>query len=252
MKIFSVARTTAWLVIGHAVLGGLFWCLLSIPESNLWTLAGSAVVTLLMLAVAAEVEMAAAVVARPDGTWTEALHERGVAGPVFLLALLVVSVLWWLTGRATGWMRVHGGEIDAWLMLRTGWTRTAPLHRAIDWAFIFVRYAVALSLAAGVLTAGARDGVKAAFRGGWLRAGLSPARLATVTASWGLLIALPWWLADWRPRHLPPTWVEPAFVTTKLLAVYLLVNLGWAVILRIASRPSTDIRPKPTRTTSGG
>jgi hypothetical protein len=42
----------------------------------------------------------------------------------------------------------------------------------------------------------------------------------------------------WRPKGLPATWLEPAFVLVKLAVIYLLANIGWALVLRAGARPA--------------
>jgi len=37
---------TAWLLAGHAILGGLYWLLLQVPESNAFMLAASVLVVM--------------------------------------------------------------------------------------------------------------------------------------------------------------------------------------------------------------
>jgi hypothetical protein len=53
----------AWLATGAAVVGGLFWAFLNTPESNVFTLVLSAVLALLMIAIAAIVVNVAVLVA---------------------------------------------------------------------------------------------------------------------------------------------------------------------------------------------
>jgi len=45
-RLFAI---TAWLASGHAVLFGLFWLLLAIPESNVAMLVASALIVVLMI-----------------------------------------------------------------------------------------------------------------------------------------------------------------------------------------------------------
>ena len=174
--------------------------------------------------------------------------------PACLAALGLCLFFYWLTGRADAWLADHRGEIDAWLILHLSLVKSSPVHVALGWVVWFVRYPLAVSLGLGLLAelpgtatpraepppANARrsrnrsSGLFAAV--GWLRQSLHPLRLALVTMWVLVLIWLPWQAANWHPKAIPATWLEPAFVAGKLLGIYLLANLGWALVLRATRR----------------
>jgi hypothetical protein len=41
---------------------------------------------------------------------------------------------------------------------------------------------------------------------------------------------------DWRPAWLAPNWQETTFVVLKLGTLYLLANIGWALVLGSGAR----------------
>jgi len=224
------------LLAGHAVAGAIFWALLKVPESNVWMLSLSALLSVLLAVVIGWVETAAAL------TWTGRYRaaeraKRSLANiPATVVALLVFAAAWWLTGWAAFRIGLQRGEIDAAVMARFGWTDTAWIHAAIAWAIWFVRYGVGLSLALSLLVVAATDGFSAILRFRWFVRGLSPLRLLLVAWWLWVLIWLPWQVVYWRPRSLPTTWLEPTFVTVKVLIVYVRANTGWALVLRTVTR----------------
>jgi hypothetical protein len=263
--VVSFLAIVAWLALGHAVLAALFWGLLQVPESTVFMVALSALLVALFLVVAAWVEVfallrshavhrtggagssAAAGGAGSDGTTggagpAPANKEAGRiqtmvrAVPAFLVALAVFGVFFGATGRAAAWLTAHRGEIDAWMIAHLKTVRTAPLHATLAWILWFVRCGLGLSISLAVLQQLATCGLGSLRRFTWLAAGLRPARVALV-ALWILVFVwLPWQGVYWRPRSLPPTWLEPAFVTAKLLVIYVLANVGWALALRTAGK----------------
>jgi len=250
----TLLAIVAFLAIGHAVIGALFWALLNVPESNVLMVALSAILTGLMVIGVAWMETLAWL------SWTSADRRverawRSVrAVPAFLVALTFVAVLYWLTGRASDWLAEHGGEIDAWLILHLRIVKSQAIHTALAWFVWFVRYPLGLSLGLGLLAhllglatpprtglppVGGRSRNRTPLLFGlwrWLRISLHPVRLALITLWVLVLIWLPWQALYWRPHSLPPTWLEPAFAGAKLLALYLLANLGWGLVLR-TTRP---------------
>ena len=59
----------------------------------------------------------------------------------------------WLTGAAASWHGRYAGQVDAAIIARTGWTRTAWLHEAADWLIAAVRWVIGVSLAAAFAAA---------------------------------------------------------------------------------------------------
>lgn len=242
--IARLAAVVGWLLAGHALLGGIYWMLLNVPESNTVALAASALLALLLLVGAGIVDTTALLALRPSWPWRRALTRSVALLPMFLLALL----LWLAVSWTCGWLEaVHDarrGEIDAWLIARFDWTNTAGLHRTIDHALTFVRYIVGLSLAVGLLGTAAFDGAGAALRLRWLWSSLTRQVVVVAVAVFGL-IWLPWQAVYWHPRVIPATSTELAFVSAKLLVLALLTHLGWALVLWSAQR-DTPARAIPS------
>jgi hypothetical protein len=127
------------------------------------------------------------------------------------------------------------GQIDAWIIAKLGWTKTAGLHTSMAWMIAFVRYGIGTSLAVALLASLSSQGLRGATSS-WLRRGLAWKPLLIIAAVLFAGVWLPWQAAYWRPASLPPTWVQPAFAAAKLGVLFLVGNLAWAVVLRTASR----------------
>jgi hypothetical protein len=149
----------------------------------------------------------------------------------------VFGCLWWLTGTVQDWLTRHVGQIDAWIIAKLGWTKTAALHSSLAWAIAFVRYGVGTSMAVALLASVARRGLRG-VTSPWLRRALAWRPLLIIAAVLFVGVWLPWQAVYWRPASLPPTWVQPAFAAVKLFVLYVVGNLAWAVVLRTASRQS--------------
>jgi hypothetical protein len=228
-RLFAVA---GWLAAGHAVLFGIFWLLLLVPESNVAMLTASALLALVLVALASWIEAVGLLAWRHAGPLRSLARRAVGATPAVLGGALLFALVWWATGLAGSAWASHRTEVDAWLMLHAGWTRTARLHAGVGWVLAFVRYVLGLSFGVGLASAAARGGTRALAGAAWLRRAVSLRRVAVVTASVFLLFWLPWRAVDWRPAWLSPDWQEVAFVSLKLGVLYLVANAGWAVILR--------------------
>lgn len=250
--IARLSAITACLAVGHAALSGLFWLLLSVPESNIAMLIASALIVLLMIGVFGWVE-ALGVLAWHTTRPARELPRRALhlmpwvwlAGLVFLLVATLVSAL---SGTWFG----HRGEIDAWLMLHFNVTETGRIHGLAQWVLLFLTYVLGLSLAVALVEGRVGEGVRTAARATWLRAAVSPVRLLLLTGIWLLFLWLPWRAVDWRPKGLAPNWQEVAFVAVKLGVLYVVANVGWALVLGLAASPAPSVKadgstPTPTR-----
>jgi hypothetical protein len=219
-----------WVMLGHAAVAGLYWALLQVPESNVVMLVLSALVVLLIIVAAAVVEIAGlrGWSGPLGGAITQAVRRAGWIVPSVVLFVIV----WWMTTGLHGWYGRHATELDAWLLLKFRWTTTAWLHRAVGWAFWFLSYGAGLSLALTLLARTAGEGRQALVRVAWIRQGLRWRQLIVVTVGVLLGIALPWNYVYWRPKNLPATWAEPAFLGAKLLVMSLVASAAWTWILR--------------------
>jgi hypothetical protein len=230
-----LAAIVAFLLAGHTVLGGLYWALINVPESNVAMLALSALLVLLIGLIAGWIEAAAALGWMTDER-AAAILRRAVRGvPAFLVAVAVFATIWVLTGSALSWHSRHSGEIDALLMSRFGWARPSWVHLIYMWAVRFVRWAVGLSVALSLVAAGAALGPRALLTATWLKRAFSPFRVITIGVLLLACFFLPWQLMAWRPRVLPPTSMEIVFVAIKLGLIAIVAHIGWALMLRTAS-----------------
>jgi hypothetical protein len=227
----------AWLVAGHTLVGGLYWLLLQVPESNAWMLASSLFIVLAALVMTGVVDETAILAWTSNEPMVLALRTALPRAWLVVLPLAVFGCVWWLTGTAQDWLARHAGEIDAWIIAELGWTKTATLHTSLAWVLAFVRYGAGTSLAVALLASVARRGLHG-VTSPWLRHGLTWKPLAIIAAVLFVGVWLPWQAVYWRPASLPPTWVQPAFAAVKLGVIYLVGNLAWAVVLRTASRQS--------------
>lgn len=241
----TAARVVAWLAAGHLVIGGLYWMLLQVPESTIWALTLSAGLAGLILVVAAIVETTAIRwwqepegvddVQSGEARWRRILPGRSslraLAG--FALAAMLVVALYWVTGRLSGWWSNHGGEVEAWTMMRMRSPRAHWVQPIVRWAIWVLRYPVALSLAVGLLGAWLHGRVRPAR---WLARALHWRPILGITLALLIFVVLPWRYVYWRPASLPANWIELVFVGTKLSIVYLLINTGWAIVLSAGTR----------------
>jgi hypothetical protein len=226
---------TGWLSAGHALLFGLFWLLLSIPESNVAMLVASALLVVTMALLFGWVE-AVGVLAWRGGWPARELPRRAIrATPGVWLGAALFVVVSYLVTHAGVWWRGHQGETDAWLMLHLGWANTRTFHAGVRGLLAFVRFAglsLALSLASAIVAAGFR-----AIRDvRWVCDGIRPLRLLMIAAILLLFVWLPWRGVNWRPAWLTPNWEEAVFVALKLGVIYLIANVGWALVLGAAAK----------------
>ena len=249
---------TAWLVAGHAILGGLYWLLLQVPESNVLMLTASVLVVMDGLAWLGYVESVGVRGFSHDGTVRSTLASGARSAVWILPALAVFIAMWLLTGFAGNWLAAHRGENDAWLMLKFGWTETQGLHRTIAWLLWFVRYGIGLSMAAALLAAAVCRGAAGVFSPAWLARAFNWKALLITAAALRIGIWVPWHFVEWRPVSLPDTWVQPAFASAKLFVFFVVMNIGWAVVLwwaarkasPLATREATSRTATPTATTT--
>ncbi len=224
-----------WLTAGHALLAGLFWLLLSTPESNVAMLTASALTAMLVTLIFGWLEAAGLLAWRTEAPpWRLAGRAfRGAPG-VWLGAALFVAV-WYLVADAGARWGNHQGETDAWLMLHFGKADTTVLHKGVRVLLAVVTF-LGLSLALSLASAVVSNGYRAIASARWMRGGVSPRQLLLVAAALFVFVWLPWQGVNWHPSWLKPNWQETAFVTVKIGAIYLFANIGWALSLGVAAR----------------
>lgn len=225
----------AWLTGGHALLAGLFWLLLSTPESNVAMLAASAVAAVLLTLVFGWVEAAALLAWRQHAApWQIAGRAFRAAPGVWLGAALFVAI-WVLVAHAGAWWSDQRGQADAWLMLHFGVADASTLHQVVRDVLTVLQF-IGLSISLSMASAVVNDGYRAIAGARWLRGAVSPGQLLLVAAALFVFVWLPWQGVNWHPSWLRPNWQEAAFVTAKLGGIYLLANIGWALALGVAAR----------------
>jgi hypothetical protein len=235
---------TGWLVVGHAILGALYWLLLQIPESNVFMLTASLLVVIALIGWAGVVQ-ATAVIGWVPGTRAAAALAQGARRAAWIAFPLALFVLVWLaTGSVQNWLAAHRGEFDAWFIARFGWTDAGAFHTTVSWVLWFVRFGVGISLAAALfasMVAGRTPGTSPLA---WVRRGGSWRSLLVTTAALWVGIWLPWhYLAAWRPASLSASWVQPAFAATKLTLMFIVMNIAWAIVLWWATKPAGVAAP---------
>ena len=235
-----LATVSAWLLVGAATWLAIFWGLLHVPESSVWMLALSAVLALALVVVAGAVLAGASAewdLARPPA---HGLRAGVRTVPAALAAALLFGAIWWLTGLVFEWHTGIAGQIDAWVIARTGRPNARWIHFTIFWATLWLRWSIGLAVASSLLGALTTAGAAALRDGAWLRSGLVPARWLTITFWFVLLVAIPWHLVDSRPARLS-LGVEPLFVGAKLTAIAVAMAVGCALVLRVGHRATKNI-----------
>jgi len=230
---------TAWLLVGQAVWFTIFWGLLHVPESSVWMLALSAVLALALVAIGS------AVLAGGSAAWdltrppVAALRGSVRHIPAAIAAVLLFGACWWATGVIFDWHTSIAGQIDAWVIARTGRPNARGVHFAIFWLTMAVRWSIGLTLASSVLASLITIGRATFTRASWLVSALVPSRWLAVTFWFVLLVAIPWHLVDWRPAKLGLA-AEPWFVAAKLSAIAVAMTVGWALVLRGGHRATEN------------
>jgi hypothetical protein len=225
----------AWLLAGHAALGGLAWAFINIPESNTLMVILSAAVVLVFVAAAAWIETVALLAWDPGLSGRDRWWRGGSAIVVFVFAAVLFVAFWLATTAGYEWLDRYRGEIDAWLIARFKTADTGWLHRTARALLFSLRWIVGLAVATTLLAFGIRGGLTRLVRLRWLRAAITPRTIGATGLAFVVLIAMPLHYVDARPSGLPPTWVEPAFVAAKLGLLFVVVNAGWALVLHAAA-----------------
>ena len=238
----TLVATTLWLLAGAAVAGGVFWAFLSTPESNIFTLALSAILLLALYFVVA-LTVNGAVLAWHRRGWSFGAFGSALWGvPAFVVPVLIVALAWLLAGGTEGWVERNQGPISAFFIARFGWSDVLWLFTAVEWAARWVRWILGPMIAMVWL----RRALTESWRPGWplVREGLSPLRLLVATAAFFVLAYLPWvYLVPWRPRWIPTDSIELAFVAVKLGLFAVLAATGVALMIRSAAHTTAPPGP---------
>jgi hypothetical protein len=236
-----LAVAVVWLLLGETVAGAVFWTLLGVPESSGWTLGFSLLLSLLILAaVLWTIGGVFALWRRPEAPVVMAL--RGALRYAFYVALgaLLFFVVWWATARAIAWHQSYGGQIDAWIIARSGRSETKLLHDGIEWFIWTLRWGIGLTLALSLVADLVASGWPAFGQARWVGRAFHPKRWMSVALLVGLTQLLPWHYVSWRP-HRMSLGMEPWFVGVKLTAMAILSALGAVMAVGLVAPP--DDRP---------
>lgn len=227
----KLTAIVAWLLAGHAIVLGLFWALVNVPDSNTVMLGATVLLAVVCVLVAALVEVTAAAWLWPATSFRMALAEgtRGIIPAVFAAAAF--ALFWWLGGSLEAWFDAHRGEIDAWFISTVDVTATAWIGRLIAAMVFVVRYVVGVACAVAIVHAwlGARWAGLLGLH--WAPRMLSRYQLGLTALAMVVLVALPWALAYWRPAGLPATSAQLAFAAVKLTAMAIAMHVGWVLVL---------------------
>jgi hypothetical protein len=226
-----------WLAIGAAVLGGLYWGFLNTPESNVFTLVLSALLVLLMIAIAAIVVNVAVLVAL-ESPFRSSLVTGARRIAWFVIALVPVALITWAILRGDGWIAQKSGEISAWFIARFGWADVSALFAAQSYLSIWLRWVLLPVTAIALLAAFLQHGGRGAASSRWIRSAWHWRTLLIATLAFVVLIALPGRAAYWSQENLPPTWVQPTVAALRLSLVGVAFALGAAVMIFATARQS--------------
>ena len=231
------ALATLWILAGIILTAGVYWTFLITPESTVWMLIASALLAMAALAMAG---------LTASGAIALLLHGRSAAGIRRALTAIagtipagaIVFVVWWLTRRGEAWVGLRSGQINAYFIAQFGWDNMSWLFTTVHYVAEWLRWVLAGLLALSLMAGFIALGWSALGQGSWLRRALRPRTLLVATFSFVVLIALPWiYLVPWRPKELPASSVEFAFIVAKLSLSAVLFAIGATLIAREASAP---------------
>lgn len=223
----------SWLAAGAALVAALYWLFLNTPESNVLMLSVSALLVLLMIALAATVANVAVLIALGGPLGSSVAVGARRAGWCLVVAVPLAALIWVvLLGDA--WVARHAGEISAWFIARSGWADITPLFTAQRYVSVWLRWVLLPVAALAALASFLRRDTDG--RRGWLRATWCWRTLLIATLAFVVLVVLPWRAAFWRPEGLPHTWIEPTIAAAKLAVVAALMAIGFAIMVVAAAR----------------
>src|SRR5688500_18142494 len=239
---------TAWILAGASLTGGAYCGFLNTPESTVGTLALSAVLASIAVALLS-ITINGAIVVWSNGFSAPALKRVFSRIPSIIPALLVFALFWRIAFRLDTWIALRTGGINAWFIERFGWDDVWWFSLGVRFITTWLRWVLgglrAVSLTGGMAAIGWRAGVGPQ----WLRRAMRPRALLAATLWFVVLIVLPWtYLVPWRPGWVPPTGAELAFIAGKLSIAAIAMAAGAALMIYEATRvPFTPIDPEAQR-----
>lgn len=232
----AILWTVLWVGFVDALAGGALLGFLYTPESNVLMLGVSGLLVILagalLLLSSASASHALVHGGRP---WTSV----GAAArrlPLVLVAVLVLGVICGGAGWFESWWIARAGEVDAAAIVAGDITRTGWLHTAVHWMVVTIQWILVPAWLATALAWVAGYERRDVLTLKWLTAGLHWQLIAVTAIGVALLVWLPMRYVYWRPRSLPASSAEVVFAGAKLLIIYLLTQLAWALVLWVAAR----------------
>lgn len=224
-----------WVLGGEVVAGALFWTLLGVPESSGWTLAFSLLLALLIfVSLLWTVGGVFGLWRRPEAPALPALRGALRHAVAVIAGAALFLVAWWATARAMAWHHAYAGQIDAWIIAKSGRSETKLLHDAIEWAIWILRWGIGLTLALSLVADVVGNGWQAFGKARWVGRAFHPKLWLSVAVLVGLTQLVPWHYVNWRPARMSMG-VEPWFVGAKLTAMALLSALGAVLAAKLVT-----------------
>jgi hypothetical protein len=231
-----LALATLWILTGSALTAGLYWGFLNTPESTVWMLMVSALLAVVALAMAG-VTTSGAITIWSHGASLSGLGRAVRSSSSVIPAALLMVLVWWLAERAETWIALRAGQISAVFIARFGIADVSRLFTATHYVANWFRWVMSPLLALSLMAGMSAIGWAALAQAAWLRRALHPRALAMSTVWFVVLMALPWiYLVPWRPKGLPASSVEFAFIVAKLSLTAILFAIGAALITYEATR----------------
>lgn len=233
MSAGRVLLGTVVAAVGAALAGGALWGLLNVPESSVPMLLVSALLALLVPVLLGLTT--ATVLGIVSGHGIAVAARRATTGlRGFAAGLLVLALLWYVTGAIADLWVEHGGEIDALFLRYAKTASTAWLHTGVGWLLWLACWGLGLAATAGA-TRGALDG--SGVLPGLARA-LSPRLLGTTLIALLLVYGL-WQGVYWRPQGLPDDSAELLFVGAKLGVLFIV-----GAVIAVAGLAASESAPR--------
>lgn len=241
-----LALATLWILTGSAITAGIYWGFLNTPESTVWSLIVSAILSVVAL-VMASITANGAIAIWTHGAWSVGIRRAMQATGAAIPAGLIVLLMWWITTHAETWIAMRSGQISAIFIARFGIADVTWIFTATHYVAVWFRWVISALLSLSLMAGIVAMGWSAVGQFSWLRRALHPRAIVVATFWFLLLIALPWmYVVPWRPKGLPASSVEFAFIVAKLSITAILFAIGAALITYEASRTTPrPMEPSP-------
>ena len=265
--IAAVLRTALWIGAVDALAGAALLGFLYTPEANVLMLVASALLVLLgaLLLVVSSASAAHGLVHR-HAPWKSVGAAMGRL-PLVVFALVVLGVLCGGAGWFERWWMANAGQVDAAAIAAGDITRTGWLHTAVHWIVVLIQWVLVPAWLATALAWAAGYERRDVLTLKWLTAGLHWRLVLITLVAVVALVWVPWRWVYWRPTSIPASTTEVIFTGLKLVTIYALSQVAWALSLHTAAQavpppagvavsssadaPAPVPGPAPTMTTGG-